>query len=592
MAAPRVVTDFLHLAFAFPLLGGAMVALPGGRVEMRAAHNHFTLITPATDPQHLDPGIDLEASLLAGRRVEVSGLLQRPGRPLLVLQRAQDLKAAASQRIARWFDTTAPANRPPILAVVDENVAELPPWLDSRLAFRLAASAEPLLWSPPPRPTGALATSHAGEPDLALLRTVSCAATARGLGDPRYDLMTYVAALARAALESRTVEQSDITWAINHILDPRAPLGVQESSPPTTARQQNQSRPPQPTSSRPKPRATSEAPGHTTGEEPAETSSSPGAPPTNPASEKDAGMSPMGDMIPAESFHSRQINAASTDNHNTAFFMQQTPGHARGKTSPASSASGRFGKALPHPTGRPGRQMLSRPPGQLDLGATLRAAAPWQALRPQLTGSRMRIYPQDLRFRTRERRPGSTAVIMLDASASMWARHIAQAKGIALHLIEQAYRNRSNVAIVAIHGTQPELLVPTGRNYSLARSSVQSLEVGGGTPLLPAIQLAVSLLPEANEAGQASIYILTDGRGNSNPPRPGEPDTTLSGSDDTLRRCGELMKTAGASVQVIGIAPPGRQRAAYHLAECLQATYRDARELTQITCRPGKTRKA
>src|SRR5690606_39106665 len=54
-----------------------------------------------------------------------------------------------------------------------------------------------------------------------LLRSVAIAAAARGLNDPRYDLMTAAAAHTRAACLNRLPNREDLEWAIRWVLDSR-----------------------------------------------------------------------------------------------------------------------------------------------------------------------------------------------------------------------------------------------------------------------------------------------------------------------------------------------------------------------------------
>lgn len=572
----EALQHFWQMATAFPLLGGVLLAVPGGRIDAPISRSQCTFITPATDPEHLVPWVDLEASLLAGRRVERPGLLHRPNRSLLILQRAHDLDVQAAQHIAHWFDVTPPAKRPPILAIIDAAVPEVPYWLDCRLAFRWA-------WEIPLEPQRSWSLSPSGsingfsnQPTLneskQLMLQISAAAAARQLRDPRYDMMACAAAFARARLENRAVETSDVLWAVRQVLDPRAqrlpekPSASPDSQPQTPTEDQP--------ATRAKARKLNDLPDGVRFERSGDSQQHANEDSTNATSNhQQASISPEGDHANMDAFHSMPIAPTAMVRPPAA---KEHPFDAkRWLKSTTSQTSGRFGNALPHSAGRRGRKIKSRPTEHLDLAATLRAAAPWQPLRPK-HGNRVQIYPQDLRYRLRERRPGTICLIVLDASASMWARHLAQAKGVALHLVEQAYRNRSRIVVISARGAQAELLVPPSRRYSQARRGIQSLEAGGSTPLLSALHLTLSLVSNTEMESQPLVYVLTDGRNNVRPAPKAEQYKTGS-QNGALQLIAEGFAAFGALVTVIGTGAPGQDRAARQLAHSLGGAYQSIR---------------
>lgn len=557
----NMLCSFLDMAARNPLLGGVLLTVPGGRIRLGAVQHTCTVISPAVDPEHLVPWVDIETSLLAGRRMERPGLLQRQEHRLLVLQRAHDLSALAAQHIVRWLEATVSAQRPPVLAVVDDMSGHVPHWLDCRLAFRLHwnDTSEPeiteLPWSSaPPYDTE--------KPDETLLRTIAEAAAARGLNDPRYDIMTAAAACTRAAFAKRPVAQEDVAWAIRCVLDSRTPRPQNQAVQATSAGNT------QTVAVSTVPAAEDGAAANATESFGNAAAQSTDSSDSHPRDDTSQAVSPSGSRA-GNTVQFAPIAAASDAEQ----LMPDAfpPSQPAGSTA-AGHTAGRYGRALPGSAGRLGRKSGDRAANaRIDVAATLRAAAPWQRLRKaddrrELPRRGIRVYPEDLTYRRRERRPGSTYFILLDASASMWTRQVARAKRIALQLIERAYRSRSRIAVIAVRGTEPELLVPPGRCYDLAHAKILSLEAGGSTPLVPALHLTASLLTASPSGGSAFVYILTDGRGTASSP-------ATPSSDAAMRSIGQALMHSRAQITVIGVAPLGRDRAARRLAHALHGSY-------------------
>lgn len=122
-----------------------------------------------------------------------------------------------------------------------------------------------------------------------------------------------------------------------------------------------------------------------------------------------------------------------------------------------------------------GRPLDARPgslaKGRLALVATLRAAAPWRALRdkgghdPRL----VIVMPEDFRI-LRYRRPrGVTTIFVVDASGSLAMNRLAEVKGAVELLLADCYVRRDQIALVAFRGVASEIALPPTR--STARAS-------------------------------------------------------------------------------------------------------------------------
>ncbi|MDQ0521199.1 VWA domain-containing protein [Methylobacterium gregans] len=181
---------------------------------------------------------------------------------------------------------------------------------------------------------------------------------------------------------------------------------------------------------------------------------------------------------------------------------------------PAARA-GRFGAGAPdprrgHPAGaRPGDPRRAR----LDLVATLRAAAPWQRLRPG--PQPIRVREADLRVRRLVRAPETTTIVCVDASGSAARERLAEAKGAVELMLAEAYARRDRVALVAFRGAGADLVLPPTRALARARRDLAGLPGGGGTPLAAGLDAAAALARAvARGGGRPVVVVLTDGRAN------------------------------------------------------------------------------
>ncbi|MDE2348547.1 MAG: VWA domain-containing protein, partial [Gammaproteobacteria bacterium] len=154
---------------------------------------------------------------------------------------------------------------------------------------------------------------------------------------------------------------------------------------------------------------------------------------------------------------------------------------------------------------------------RLNVIETLRAAAPWQALRGRAPGlpGRIRVRPEDLRVTRHQQRAPTLTIFAVDASGSAAAQRLAEAKGAVELLLADCYVRRDQVAVIAFRGRKAELLLPPTRSLVRAKRSLAGLPGGGGTPLAAAIDAGVDLADIARRRGETpSLVLLTDGSAN------------------------------------------------------------------------------
>jgi magnesium chelatase subunit D len=181
---------------------------------------------------------------------------------------------------------------------------------------------------------------------------------------------------------------------------------------------------------------------------------------------------------------------------------------------------------------------------RIDLPATLRAAAPWQALRRREAGgarvedppgtrtpppseaspgdvepppvrSRLHVVPGDLHVQRRVRPAARRTIFAVDASGSQALRRLGEVKGAVELLLAESYRAREEVCLVVFRDREARLLLPPTRSLTRAKRLLRGLPGGGGTPLALGLSEALRMAEHALREGVAPrVVLLTDGRPN------------------------------------------------------------------------------
>jgi magnesium chelatase subunit D len=146
------------------------------------------------------------------------------------------------------------------------------------------------------------------------------------------------------------------------------------------------------------------------------------------------------------------------------------------------------------------------------LDATLRTSLS----RPRSAASLGRqISSDDFRFKELSCKTGRLHIFVIDTSGSMAVHRIRQAKGAVLNLLKRSYVQRDYVAIVGFGGIAAEIYLPPSRSILRARRVLDSLRVGGGTPLSSGLACALELSKRVRgKLGEISLLVFTDGNAN------------------------------------------------------------------------------
>ena len=465
-------------------------------------------------------GLDLTASLAAGRAIAQRGILAEANEGIVVLAMAERIDNATAARLAAVLDQGEVVIERDGLAIrlpaeiglfaLDEGLApeERPPQaLLERLAFRLDPNALEHFANDESYDLRQIECARVrlaavGPPGDDIIEALCVVARTLGVDSPRAAILALRAARAHAALRGGAeILTEDIAIAARLVLAPQAHSAPAEASLPQ-----------------------SEGPsegGDGPGEAAAEASST--DPPVGDASDR---------MVAA-------IQAVLPDD------LIARLSAADGERARAARTSGSGAVTMSARRGRPtgSRQGALRSGDRLNLPETLRAATPWQKSRHRgLKTAPLQIRQEDFRIRRFARRRESTTIFVVDVSGSAAAQRLDEAKGAVELLLAKAYVARARVALVAFRGSGAELLLPPTRSLTLVKRRLADLPGGGGTPLAAGLDTALIVaLAERAKDRTPLIVLLTDGRANvarNGSPGRGEAETDALAASANVREAG------------------------------------------------------
>ena len=523
-------------------------------------------------------GLDLGATLQAGRPVALQGLLAQADGGVLLLAMAERMTAAAAARFGSVLDTRSVhlqrdgldsvyASRLAFVAL-DEGASDdehMPASLADRLAFRLLMGErvdeeEGPQWTAQEvlAARARLAQVHL-PPDEA--SALCAAALALGIDSLRASVFAARVARAAAALAGcDSVEEEHTAVAARLVLAPRATRLPPASPPDSTEAQEPPPEPPESQENQTEPPS----------------SPPPGSEP-DPAQDGEDGDSdeaPEGEPQAGQTLGERVLEAAQAAIPAGLLARLKISRLQRTKTPSSGSAGAMQKNAL---RGRPvgARKGEPRAGQRLNVLETLRAAAPWQRLRhaalPATATQRPRIVVRKEDFHVaRFRQLGqTTTVFVVDASGSLAINRLAETKGAVELLLADCYVRRDSVAVLAFRGKTAEVLLPPTRSLARAKRSLAGLPGGGGTPLANAIDAAGAMADQIRRKGETPILVLlTDAKANI--ARDGSAGRSRA-SSDALAAANQL-RLSGYSALLVD-ASPQPQQGAQQLAAAMGAQY-------------------
>ena len=505
-------------------------------------------------------GLDLSATLSAGRPILQQGVLADVNGGTLILAMAERLPSATGAKLAQVMDSGEihivrdgiDQRRDSRFAVIalDEGVSEeevLLPGLRDRLAFDLDLRSVswkevrdyPANLISPQEIVAARARLLDVNIGDELLEAVCGTAMALGVDSARATLMTLSAARANAALNGDLeVGGGDVRAAAELVLAPRAtrlpPTPQSEAS--SEQEQEPEQEPPPPPEEN---------------EQPPESESDPSSE-QNPQALEDQILEATKAAIPA------------------GLLSQLLAGGVRRRASSGKSGAAVKGGLRGRPAGS--RRAMPAHGSRLHLMETLRAAAPWQKIRKATAKNqqaKIQVRAEDFHVARIKQKTATTTLFVVDASGSSALNRLAEAKGAVELLLADCYVRRDQVALIAFRGKQAELLLPPTRSLVRAKRSLSGLPGGGGTPLATAIDTAASVAEGLQRRGITPVIVLlTDGRANVARSGSGGRELAFSEAMEAARQLAVMQM----SVLFIDTSPQPQKPAA-DLAAAMRARY-------------------
>ena len=494
--------------------------------------NSVRVIHPSISDEALLGGLDLTATLSTGQPVHTSGILDCAS-PLFLTNAER-----CSLRLAALLGQALDQGKMAGLLLLDEGLEDetAPKALTDRLSFHLNLDGLRLEDCPfpefphaPDRGRVNIPTEH--------LRALVSVASSLGVSGLRGPLFAARAARLSASLTGCSeISEKDLDVAIALVLAPRA---TQIPEPPENEAPQDDK----------------------TGEQNEETSQS--------TSE----VLPLDDVLLEAALASlppdllAQLKSGSLQARSSGFSAQG-----------AKQKGNQRGRPLPPRSGR----MDGR--SRIDLIATLRAAAPWQAMRAEKSEARrVQIRPSDIHLKRFQDRSDRLLIFAVDASGSAAINRLAEAKGAIELLLAEAYSKRDHISLISYSKETAELILPPTRSLVQTKKRLSDLPGGGGTPLAMGLKEAIETALWAGRKGfQPALILVADGRTNID----------LSGQADRARAFEDAKSMAkhARALQIPGILIDMSKRPEAQLktlAEEMEAAYvplpfADARKLSQV----------
>ncbi len=482
--------------------------------ELTRLHPTLRRLPGHADSERLLGGLDLGATLNAGRAIYQPGLLLQTTPTILLLPMAERLPDDTAAILGQVLDQgqvtldSSGVSQDTFIGVaaLDEALEDEPPlagglqerlgiWLDLRHLGRAGGESEETRFV-----MDALAEldmsalrAHALQMPIsdAQLSAMCQTAMALGVDSLRAPMAAIKLAKIMAALRGNDeVEDEDLGRAARLVITPRA------TRLPPPPEQSQQEQPPEPPEQ-----------DDTPDEPPPEDSSKDNEPDTDELQEPEFDPQHMAELMLEAALATLPADVlAQLASHK----QQSVSGRGQGRSGERKMS---FLRGTPMPP-RPGNP---RQGARLHVLATLNAAVPRQKLRriPASSKARLAIRTEDFHVHRYAENSPTCLIFAIDASGSAALHRLAEAKGAVELLLTHSYARRDQVCVIGFRGTTAEVLLPPTKSLVRAKRSLAGLPGGGGTPLAKAIEQSLQVALSEKRLGHSpSLVMLSDGRPN------------------------------------------------------------------------------
>ncbi len=172
-----------------------------------------------------------------------------------------------------------------------------------------------------------------------------------------------------------------------------------------------------------------------------------------------------------------------------------------------------YGKHIESKTER-GKYIKSRYskkiPQDIAIDATIRASA-------KKSKNKIKIEASDLREKIRKHGAKATIVVIVDISGSMVAdKKTNRVKDMLNHIVINSQRYKDKLTIIGFKGQSSEIIVPTTKRAKSFQKYINTITVGGTTPLASGLNKGLEILKKEKryEEYVPIMILLTDGMPN------------------------------------------------------------------------------
>lgn len=512
-------------------------------------------------------GLDMAATLKAGKPVTQRGLLSEADGGVLLVPMAERMEALTASRLTAVLDTgevalerdgitaTLPAKLG--IAALDEGLGEetFSLALADRMAFRTDLthlSIRDLADAPLTQNDvlSAKALFAGSQTDDRLLETMTALATAFGVSSVRAILFAIRTARGLAALDGREhIEDQDIELAARLVIAPRATRLPMHDHPEDEQPQDEMT-----TDEAPPPESDAQDMSQQDDQD------DPPPPPDGPLD--DQVLEAVEAAIPAQLLEQLKLGAAIGGSN-------------------AQSAGGKGAQQQALMRGRPIGSRRGRLNGRSKLHVvdTLRAAAPWQPLRRQerASASRISVANDDIRVRRFKHNEESVTIFLVDASGSAALHRLAEVKGAVELLLAESYARRDYVALITFRGESADMVLPPTRSLVRAKRCLAGVPGGGGTPLAAGLDAGLDVALECKRLGRSPrLVVMSDAQANVGY----DPTTGRAGARDDALTAAKRIAAHGIASLFIDTSPQRGSRKgstsaskAFEIAQAMHAIH-------------------